>query len=316
MLSESLKTLIIGSTVADVVVNIDKLPKTGEDSNTKRQSVKLGGCAFNVSEILRHSKTPYVLCSPVGCGIYGDFVASRLAERNIVPFVRLDSVENGCCYCFVENDGERTFIAHHGAEYLFHKEWMKSIPENSFDSAFVCGIELEEPTGKEILEFLVEQRKKKSPDDFQIFLAVSSRVAFLPLEMLEKLLSLNPVLHLSLSEAKTLAERCCGIMQSDVSLLAEALYEKTGNCVIITSGSDGAYLFENPSSGLVHCPACRTKVIDTIGAGDSHLGAVISAKKKGFSYEEAVKKANKVSAKVVGTEGAGLTDAQFAEIGF
>ena len=150
------KTLVIGSTVVDIIIGVKSLPKTQEDTHTTFHKMNLGGCAFNVSEILRQSKTPYVLCSPVGSGAYGDFVSKKLEEKNIPIFVKTPEIENGCCYCFVEESGERTFISHHGAEYLFSKEWMLNINLSDFDSVYICGLEIEEKTGPEIVSWLEE----------------------------------------------------------------------------------------------------------------------------------------------------------------
>ena len=47
------QTLVIGSAVVDVIINIPHLPKTGEDVHITRQTRSLGGCAYNVSDILR-----------------------------------------------------------------------------------------------------------------------------------------------------------------------------------------------------------------------------------------------------------------------
>lgn len=57
------QALIIGSTVADVTVRLPHLPVTGEDVIVESQSMSLGGCAYNVSEILRQSGVPYTLFS-------------------------------------------------------------------------------------------------------------------------------------------------------------------------------------------------------------------------------------------------------------
>ena len=68
------KALIIGSTVVDVIVNlVDSLPKTGEDVHVRSQHMSLGGCAYNVSDSVRHFQVPYILFSPVGTGVYGYF---------------------------------------------------------------------------------------------------------------------------------------------------------------------------------------------------------------------------------------------------
>ena len=42
------KTLVIGSTVADVIVRVNHLPRTGEDLDIDEQTLSLGGCAYNV----------------------------------------------------------------------------------------------------------------------------------------------------------------------------------------------------------------------------------------------------------------------------
>lgn len=118
------QTLVIGSAVVDVIINIPHLPKTGEDVHISRQSRSLGGCAYIVSDILRHFGVPYSLCTAVGSGIYGDFVRQQLEARNVPIYVRR-AEENGCCYCMVEADGERTFIVDHGIEYTFYEEYLK-----------------------------------------------------------------------------------------------------------------------------------------------------------------------------------------------
>ena len=92
------KTLVIGSTVVDIIIGVKSLPKTQEDTHTTFHKMNLGGCAYNVSEILRQSKTPYILCSPVGAGAYGRFVEENLIKKNIPIFVKTPEVENGCCY--------------------------------------------------------------------------------------------------------------------------------------------------------------------------------------------------------------------------
>ena len=68
------KCLVIGSTVCDVIIHVDKLPKRSEDVHVKSQSLSLGGCAYNVVSVLHNLDIDYVFISPVGRGMYGDFV--------------------------------------------------------------------------------------------------------------------------------------------------------------------------------------------------------------------------------------------------
>ena len=60
MQSSMPKILLIGSTCVDVIIEIDHLPKTAEDIQPKRQTLALGGCAYNAANIVRQSGVPYM----------------------------------------------------------------------------------------------------------------------------------------------------------------------------------------------------------------------------------------------------------------
>ena len=47
----------------------------------------------------------------------------------------------------------------------------------------------------------------------------------------------------------------------------------------------------------------KTNVVDTVGAGDSHIGAIIAGMSKGMKVEDAVLLANRTAAAIVGTSG-------------
>ena len=80
--------LVIGSTVVDVIIQIDHLPSAQEDVHVQHQHMSLGGCAYNVSDMIRHFGVPYTLFSPVGTGAYRKMVAATVLSRRMVsaPF--------------------------------------------------------------------------------------------------------------------------------------------------------------------------------------------------------------------------------------
>ena len=81
------KCLVIGSTVCDVIIHVDKLPKRSEDVHVKSQSLSLGGCAYNVVSVLHNLDIDYVFISPVGRGNVW-----RLCKRGI----KEEKYKNGC----------------------------------------------------------------------------------------------------------------------------------------------------------------------------------------------------------------------------
>lgn len=295
------KVLVIGSTVVDVIIDlVGHLPKTGEDVHVRSQHMSLGGCAYNVSDSIRHFQVPYILFSPVGTGVYGYFVREELKKRNISTPIPTPNQDNGCCYCFVESTGERTFISYHGAEYLFRREWFELVPLEEIDTVYICGLEIEEVTGETVIEFLERNPK------LNIFFAPGPRLTIINPDLVERLYRLSPILHLNETEALEVSGK------TTVAEAAAHLYGKTHNTVIVTLGEKGCYYFDGENGEII--PAVPANQTDTIGAGDSHIGSVIACLKRGDSLHQAIEKANLVSSRVVGASGALLSDEDFAKL--
>lgn len=301
------KVLVIGSTVVDVIIHLEHLPRTQEDVHVLDQKMSLGGCAYNTSDMIRHFKVPYTLFSPVGTGAYGDFVRTQLAARGAGSPIPTPDRDNGCCYCFVEENGERTFISYHGAEYLFEKEWFSLVDVNEIDSVYICGLEIEETTGVNIVSWL------ECNPQLQVYFAPGPRINCIAPTLLERIFALHPILHLNEEEALsyTRINGCCS-QAPTLEQAAGYLYQQTKNAVIITLGSRGTfYITEDISE---HISGVAASQIDTIGAGDSHIGAVIACRKLGMTYHDAIRTANLVAARVVETEGALLPDEIFSQV--
>ncbi|QSX06510.1 carbohydrate kinase family protein [Sedimentibacter sp. zth1] len=294
------KVLVIGSTVVDIIINVDFLPSTKQDVHVISHKMSLGGCAYNVSDVLRHFKVPYILFSPVGTGIYGNYVREKLLEKGVPSPIPIAEIENGCCYCFVEPSGERTFISNHGAEYLIYKKWLEQIDMSQISSVYICGLEIEEKTGIDIVEFLEDHK------NVQVYFAPGPRINKIPKQLLDRIFKLSPILHLNDDEA-------LGYTKSGNLLnAAEIINKKTNNTVIITCGSEGVYYYNN--NILNKIDAFKVEQIDTIGAGDSHIGATIASISRGNNLETALSNANRVSSVVVNSNGALLSDEAFKEI--
>ena len=294
------KVLVIGSAVVDVVINLPRLPEKSEDVHVTSQKMSLGGCAYNVSDSIRHFGVPYIPFFPVGKGTYGEFVRKALTDRGIVSSAPTPDEENGCCYCFVENDGERTFACYHGAEYKFQKEWFDALDASEIDSVYICGLEIEEKTGANIISYLEEH------PEFMVFFAPGPRITLLDPNLMKRIFSLHPILHLNEKEITVY------MTSGNLSEAARKMYQLTQNAVIVTLGARGCYYYDGEKEELI--PGVEARQKDAIGAGDSHIGAVIAGLHRGKTIAEAIAVANRVSAKVVETQGALLSDEDFASL--
>lgn len=286
------RLLFIGSTVADVVIRTPRLPMTGEDVNITSQQITLGGCAFNAFYAARGTGlAECTLFSPVGSGLWGDWVRSALKQRGLTTAVPAVEKPNGCCYCLLEPEGERTFLCQHGAEYAFSPAWFECLHE-PFHGVYLCGLEVEEPTGNVPLDWL-----EKHPPE-RLYFAPGPRILHIPPEKMARLMNLGAVFHLNEVEV------CSFTGCDDVAQAARMLHSLTRSDVIVTLGERGAYVLHRGEGQLV--PGIPAQVVDTIGAGDAHIGTLMACQAAGMTLPQAAETANRVSARVIGVEGASL----------
>ena len=283
------KALVIGSTVCDIMVYLDRLPSREGDAHIHEQTWSLGGCAFNVVSVLHALGQKVDFISPVGTGIYGDFVRAELDKLGIQSPISVAGA-NGCCYCFIESDGKRTFLSDHGVEYGFQKEWLQSLELESYDAIYLCGLEVEEPTGMELIQSV-------SKLEGQVIFAPGPRGLLIPKDRLEAIYDLQPILHLNEVEAKAFS--AC----EEIPEAAKKLHQRTGQLVVVTLGEKGAIAYDG---NWYEAAGIQTVVLDTVGAGDSHLGAFLAASLQGVDVEDALTFANRLASKVVATRGVHL----------
>ena len=290
------RLLIIGSTCVDVILRLDHLPTTGEDMHPV-QRFAMGGCAFNVAQVPKAYDVDLRFVTPIGDhGVFSDFVRAHLGNAGFRGPITVPDSENGCCYCLVERSGERTFLSVHGVEYSFHAEYMDAFAGERFDYTYICGLEVEETTGGELVAWLEEH-----PDIAgTVVYAPGPRGIEVDANRTDRILALHPILHLNEQEAQSLAGM--GGSENHVLAAAQALHAKTGNMVIVTCGADGVLWIS--ADGSVHtAPSVPATVVDTIGAGDSHCGAVLTGLTLGWSEGDTMRFANKIASEVVAQEG-------------
>ena len=320
------RLLIIGSTCVDVILRLDHLPTTGEDMHPV-QRFAMGGCAFNVAQVPKAYDVDLRFVTPIGDhGVFSDFVRAHLGNAGFRGPITVPDSENGCCYCLVERSGERTFLSVHGVEYSFHAEYMEAFAGERFDYTYICGLEVEEKTGGELVAWL-----EAHPDiTGTVVYAPGPRGIEVDANRTERILALHPILHLNEQEAQSLAgmsgsegtqpeipvvspdaspsvesTAAAGRADTDadhVLAAAQALHAKTGNMVIVTCGADGVLWIS--ADGSVHTvPSVPATVVDTIGAGDSHCGAVLTGLTLGWSEGDTMRFANQIASEVVAQEG-------------
>jgi sugar/nucleoside kinase (ribokinase family) len=267
----------------------------------ERQSISLGGCAFNSANIIRQLGQSYRLFAPIGKGVYADYISSELASRGIQALTVNTTIDCGSCICMVEPNGERTMLTMPGIDRHFSAAWFDSLGTNNFGSALIYGYEIEGSSGDTIVSF-AEQLT-----DTQIVYAPGPRICGISQETTNRINALRPVWHLNDLEA------CNYTGLSTIQEAGQAILEQCDNTVIITQGAKGSHLFFE--DGYRHIATKAIKPVDTIGAGDAHIGAILAARSAGHDWETAIQIANRVSSAICEIPGSTFTDADFNQLG-
>lgn len=284
-----MSTLILGAAIVDKIMNINSLPKSGDDICTKLETTVVGGCAYNVSNILNNLDIEHDLVVPVGNGMYASAIEKELSENGHKVLIKDEEKDNGYCLCLVEASGERTFITVQGIECEFKKEWLDSLDAQKYNSVYISGYELEGKSGEVIVDFLGDNKH------MTIYFAPGPRITFLDEILLNRLYSLNPIVHLNDKEALEYT----GLI--DVNEALKEIHKKNNNTVFLTVGPNGSLYIENGNVGLIE--GFKAQVVDTIGAGDSHIAGIIGAMSLGYDLESSLKIANKIASQIVATKG-------------
>ena len=294
-LNSNKKIIVFGSAIIDMIVGINKLPKSGEDILGVQKEIVVGGCAYNVSSILNYLNIDHDLFVPVGKGVYADIVKKQLQRDGHKLFVEDDSEDNGWCLSFVEEEGERTFVTFSGIDVNWKYKWFKNLNIKEYDYIYLSGYQFEGTSGEIILKVL-ENRKKTCT----IIFDPGPRCNYIDKNLLKKLLSNNTILELNKRELILLSG------EEDIYKASEKLYNITQNAVITTLGEEGTLCYTSEISEII--PTEKVNVVDTIGAGDSHTAAFIAGIASNLSLQESCMLGNKVAGKVVENIGCKIVD--------
>ena len=101
-----MRTLVVGAAIVDLMMKIDRLPKSGEDIPCKETKTVVGGCAYNVANTLRNLNCEHDLCVPVGSGSFADIIRRGMKEKGYELLIEEPGEDNGYCLSLVEADGE------------------------------------------------------------------------------------------------------------------------------------------------------------------------------------------------------------------
>lgn len=284
------KALIIGSAFVDMVINVHEMPLAGSDVEGDYRCTTVGGCSFNVADVLYKLDLPFESYMPVGEGTFADIVVKALKERGYPIWQEKGEGDNGWCLSLADHTGERTFISMFGLERRMKPDWFSRFDMTAFDYFYVSGYQAEGENGAVILDAL----RKKRPDAVVIF-DPGPRVHYLSKERIQAFCDLGCLFTINADEARfmTGTERL-----EDAAL---ALHDLSGREAVVTDGGRGAVVAD--AAGVRRIPGFPVAIVDTIGSGDAHTGGILAGLLCGCPIDDCVLLANRVASAVTGRQG-------------
>ncbi|MBN2275176.1 MAG: ribokinase [Bacteroidales bacterium] len=279
-----MKITVVGSSNADMIIKVPRLPVAGETVMGGNFSVALGGKGANQAVAAARMGGNVTFIGRFGDDVFGKQALNGLKEDGINTDLTVidSSVPTGIAEIMVDDEGRNIIAVAPGAN--------QNLCENDIANAQKAIL------ASDIL--LLQMEVPMQTVRFSAKLAFSNNIRVIlnpapahPLD--DELLGYISVLTPNKLEAETLT----GISITDersVELAGRILLERGLMRVIITLGEKGSMVIDN--GGAEHVPAFRIKSIDTTAASDVFNGALAVALSEGKNFYESVRFANAAAA--------------------
>lgn len=278
----------VGSAVVDYVYRIDALPAAGTEK-TATSYARVAGGGFNMMVAASRTGMKVVFGGQLGTGPDGDFLRAAFAAEGIEtltpPSPRMDS---GNCVAMISSDAERTFVSWPGAESRLTPDMMAPVQVVADDWVFTSGYTLSYPGSRDALTNWIEAL----PAGIAFVFDPTPVIADIPRPILDRVLARTTWLSCNTNEAAEIAG--AGDAQTVAVRLLEQHCPKAAG-VVIRAGAHGC-LVRMAACGTRAVSGFKVEAVDTNGAGDTHIGAFVSALSRGTPPCEAARYANAAAA--------------------
>ncbi|MFE8046175.1 ribokinase [Brenneria goodwinii] len=286
------KLVVLGSINADHILNLEQFPLPGETVIGKQYRVAFGGKGANQAVAAGRSGANIAFIACVG----DDDIGARIRQQLSEDCIDVSAVEavpgqtTGVALIFVNGEAENMIAINAGANAAVTPDYLRRHQQLIIDASALL-VQLESP-----LETVAAAAKVAHEHHTAVILNPAPAC-----ELPDELLSLVDII----TPNETEAQRLTGIAvrtEEDAARASRVLHDKGIATVLITLGSRGVWLSEEGNGQRI--PGYPVQAVDTIAAGDTFNGALVTALLENQPMSAAVKFAHAAAAIAVTRPGA------------
>ncbi len=236
-----------------------------------------GGKGANQAVAASRAGANTTIISKIGKDQIGKYIKENL-EGNSVDISNIEmeeGIQNDCANIYINADDKDNEIKRlSGAIDSFTPEMIKKYEDILLDSKVImCQLKVPKEVTKELIEFCDKNNKK--------LILTPCRPAKLSISEPENLQLIDKIDIITCNKSE-----CETIFGTDD---IESCVRQYPNKLIVTLGKDG--LMYSNGEKVVHLPAIDTKVVDTVGAGDTFAGNLSAFVAEEMDLKTAIRKA-------------------------
>lgn len=270
------QVLVLGSINIDCTVRVNLLPKAGETVHGTDAVNLSGGKGANQAVSVAANHANAIMIGAVGNDDYAVFAKQALVEHGVdISNVLAKDISTGVAYIFVENSGENLIIVTPGANAAvstIDAELHIRKASKSGSPIVLTQMELPLETVEHAAKITAELGGR-----FVLNLAPSRPIG-------DSLLAVCDPIVLNELEAAALIGK--NVDSLDAAKAAVIEIAQVAKSAVITLGADGAVFASQHD--VNYLPAEKVNVVDTTGAGDAFVGALVAALASGADLGSAV----------------------------
>lgn len=297
---ENQQVVVVGSLNYDLILKQERLPKKGETFTADELVQGPGGKGANQAAQCAKLGLSTAIIGKVGEDRFGEALIGSLTAVgvNVDCVSRQGTTGLGVVNVLADGDYHSTLLK--GANHLITKDDINQHLELITNCEYLL---LQQEIPAPIIDHVIEMARTA---DCKIVLNNAPAR-----DIKEESLANVDILVVNETEAEYMSNSTVNSIDL-AHHVASALVQRVKSTVILTLGELGAVIATKNHS--FYAPAKKADAVDTTGAGDSYIGALIFSLVKGYTLQEATEIASTVSAITVARYGGSESFPTLSEI--